>query len=310
VASLPPVNQFDARVPLRSPNYIHPAEEPEIPVAITQILALPEDKIDIGTAALTFAHEIYPDRVDIAAYSRKLDQLVADARKIAGPLAGPDRLRVALNTVLYQDEGYHYNFAPGAMDNYAAYFLPAVLDTKLGTCTTMSMLYLAVAQRAGLSVYAVSAPEHNFLRITNPNASYPNVEATSGGGTKTDAHYIEQFHISKAAVKSGTYMRTMTHREYLGILLAINADYYVHKGEVDTPIKYYKMALQLNPHLDVATIGLMMLYMRKSRFAENDAMVFPANEHFKDARLALNEAQQYRDRVEAMGINLEDYGNE
>jgi regulator of sirC expression with transglutaminase-like and TPR domain len=305
-----PANSYDDRVPLRSPRYAHPAEELKIPDSITKLLALPEDRIDIGTAALTFAHEIYPDRVDIAAYSRKLDQLAADTRKIAGPLSGPDRLRVALNTALYQDEHYHYNFAPGAMDNFAAYFLPAVLDTKLGTCTTMSMLYLAVAQRAGLSVYAVSAPEHNFVRITNPNASYPNVEATSGGGTKTDAHYIEQFHISKAAVKSGTYMRTMTHREYLGILLAINADYYVHKGEVDTPIKYYRMALELNPHLDVATIGLMMLYMRKSRFAENDAIVDPASAHFRDAQLALNEAQKYRDRVEEMGINLEGYGNE
>jgi regulator of sirC expression with transglutaminase-like and TPR domain len=305
-----PSNPYDARVPMRSPSYAHPAEELKIPDSITKLLSLPEDKIDIGTAALTFAHEIYPDRVDIAAYSRKLDQLAAEARKIAGPLAGPDRLRVAINTVLYQNEGYHYNFAPGAMDNYAAYFLPAVLDTKLGTCTTMSMLYLAVAQRAGLSVYAVSAPEHNFVRITNPNASYPNVEATSGGGTKTDAHYIEQFHISSAAVKSGTYMRTMTHREYLGLLLAINADYYVHKGEVDTPIKFYKMALQLNPHIDVATIGLMMLYMRKSRFAENDAIVDPASAHFKDARLALDEAQKYRDKIEAMGVNLEEYGNE
>jgi regulator of sirC expression with transglutaminase-like and TPR domain len=305
-----PSNSYDDRVPLRSPNYAHPSEELKIPDSITKLLSLPEDRIDIGTAALTFAHEIYPDRVDIAAYSRKVDQLAAEARTIAGPLAGPDRLRVALNTVLYQNEGYHYNFAPGAMDNYAAFFLPAVLDTKLGTCTTMSMLYLAVAQRAGLSVYAVSAPEHNFVRITNPNASNPNVEATSGGGTKTDAHYIEQFQISDAAVKSGTYMRTMTHREYLGILLAINADYYVHKGEVDTPIKYYKMALQLNPHLDVATIGLMMLYMRKSRFAENDAIVDPASAHFKDARLALDEAQKYRDKIVAMGVNLEEYGNE
>jgi Transglutaminase-like superfamily len=165
-----PTNSYDDRVPLRSPNYAHPAEQLKIPDSITKLLALTEDKVDIGTAALTFAHEIYPDRVDIAAYSRKLDQVAAEARKIAGPLAGLDRLRVAINTVLYQNEGYHYNFAPGAINNYAAFFLLAVLDTKLGTCTTMSMLYLAVAQRAGLSVYAVSAPEHNFVRITNPNA--------------------------------------------------------------------------------------------------------------------------------------------
>jgi regulator of sirC expression with transglutaminase-like and TPR domain len=313
MASLSPASPappYDARAPLYSPNYVHPAEELKIPNSITKLLALPEDQIDIGTAALTFAHEIYPDRVDIAAYSKKLDQLAADARTLAGLKAGPDELRAAINTVLYQREGFHYNFAPGAMDNFAAYYLPAVLDTKLGTCTTMSMLYLAVAQRVGLSVYAVSAPEHNFLRITNRSVTYPNVEATSGGGTKTDAHYIEQLHISGAAVKSGTYMRTMTHRQYLGILMAINADYYVHKGEVDTPIRYYTMALELNPHLDVATIGLMMLYMRKSRFAENDAIVFPASEHFKDAKVALDEAQKYRDRVEVMGINLEEYGND
>lgn len=305
-----PANPYDDRVPLRSPSYAHAAEELKIPDSITKLLALPEDRIDIGTAALTFAHEIYPDRVDVATYSMKLDQLTAKARKLAGLKNGPDELRAALNTVLYQQEGFHYNFTPGAMDNFAAYFLPAVMDTKLGTCTTMSMLYLAVAQRLGLSVYGVSAPEHNFVRITNRNVTYPNVEATSGGGTKTDAHYIEQMHIPDKAVQSGTYMRTMTHREYLGILLAINADYYVHKGMVDTPIKYYEMALEVNPHLDVAAIGLTMLYMRKSRFAENDALVYPAREKFKEAKLDLDEAQKYRDRVDNMGINLEDYGND
>jgi len=70
------------------------------------------------------------------------------------------------------------------------------------------------------------------------------------------------------------------------------------------------MALEVNPRLDVAAIGLTMLYMRKSRFAENDALVFPAREKFKEARLALDEAQKYRDRIDNMGVNLEDYGND
>ena len=293
-----------------SPRYVHPPEDLKIPNSITKLLAMPESKIDIGTAALTFAHAIYPERVDIAAYSKKLDGFAAEARQIAGLKAKPDELRAALNTVLYKREGFRYNFASGAMDNWAAYFLPAVLDTKRGTCATMSMLYLAVAQRLGLSIYAVSAPDHSFLRITDPGVTYPNVEATSGGGTKSDAHYIEELQISSAAVKAGTYMRTMTHREYLGVLLAINADYYLHKGEVETPIEYYKMALQVDPHLDLAAISLTMLYMRKSRFAENDAIAFPAKQHFEDAKLALDEAQTYRDQIDKMGINLEDYGNE
>jgi hypothetical protein len=56
---------------------------------IDRVLALPEEKIDIGIAALTFAKEFYPS-LDVAAYSRKIDQLANQVRVLAQGTQDPE----------------------------------------------------------------------------------------------------------------------------------------------------------------------------------------------------------------------------
>lgn len=274
--------------------------------AIKQILALPEDKIDIGTAALTFAHEIYP-HIDIAVYSKKLDALADEARKIAGPNAGPDQTEIAINK-MFGREGFHYDFSTNAKGDWSNFFLPGILDTKHGICGTMPMLYMAVAQRMGLPIYPVAAPQHSFLRITDPRITYPNVEATSGG-TKSDSSYIKEFHITDTALRNGTYMRTMTHHEYLAVLLEANADYYDHKGDYARSIKYYNMAAEIDPHSDGAALGLMMVYLRKSWLAERNALGLPSDDSFKEAKEDFEQSEFYRNRVKELGVRWEEYAD-
>jgi hypothetical protein len=70
------------------------ADDAAGPPEIESILALPEDKIDIGFAALTFAHDQYPN-IDIQAYSKEIDRLAAEV-KIPASMNGPNALRQAL----------------------------------------------------------------------------------------------------------------------------------------------------------------------------------------------------------------------
>src|ERR1035441_5782093 len=58
------------------------ADEQAVPDDIEKILALPEDKIDIGIAALTFAHDAFPDDTAIQAFSKKIDHLVEEVRAL------------------------------------------------------------------------------------------------------------------------------------------------------------------------------------------------------------------------------------
>lgn len=65
---------------------------------------MPEDKIDVGRAALTFAKEIYP-AIDIETYSRKIDAMATEARRFVqryAPRDDPESIIRALNTYYYK----------------------------------------------------------------------------------------------------------------------------------------------------------------------------------------------------------------
>jgi regulator of sirC expression with transglutaminase-like and TPR domain len=107
---------------------------------------LPEDQIDIGIAALTFAKEIYPE-IDIAAYSRRIDALADQVRRLANGTTDPERRIRVMNTVFFRMEGFHYDRDPFSRVKLEYYFLNGILDTKQGICYTMPLLYVAVAQQ-------------------------------------------------------------------------------------------------------------------------------------------------------------------
>lgn len=222
------------------------SDQPHIPVAIQKQLNLPEDKIDIGLAALTFAKEFYPN-LDIAAYSKRIDLIADKARQLAQGTPDPEtRIRI-LNTVIHQMEGIHYDHSPFARSRQDYYFLNGILDTKQGICYTMPLLYIAVAQRLGYPLHPVMAPDHVFVRYVDPNFTEQNIETTSGGKYFPDEYYIKAFAIGKKGMKSGSYLRTLTYREFLGYMLAANAVFHGRNGESLKAIVYLEKSAQLDP---------------------------------------------------------------
>lgn len=187
---------------------------------IEKILALPEDQIDVGIAALTFAKQVYPD-IDIQAYSRQIDELADEVKALNASFPKPNRLLWSLDQVLYKRQGFSYD----QTHTRRTYFINGLLDTKSGTCSSMTALYIAVAQRVGLHPLPVSAPHHIFARYTGLGLlgfGTLNIETTQGV-TPPDEAYARDFHIPEKGIKSGAYLRGMTYREYLGLFLYENA---------------------------------------------------------------------------------------
>src|SRR5208283_450819 len=122
-----------------------------LPDDIERLLALPEDRIDVGEAALIFAREVFPDLVDVIANSREIDRLADETRAIMPPHASTDEALFALGKVIYEREGYHYDFGGTTPekdslnpdDKAEDYYLPAILQLKHGTCVTLPMLFYA-----------------------------------------------------------------------------------------------------------------------------------------------------------------------
>ncbi len=225
---------------------------------VEKILALPEDKIDVGRAALTFAKEPFPN-IDVESYSRKIDDLV---EKIKGRAPSPDidSLLITMHVVLYKQEGFQYDFSPKAQEDDFKHYLNVLLDTKSGVCDSMTALYLAVAQRLGLRAYPVMAPSHIFVRLMGPGLTVRNIDPSSGKQISNE-EYISWLHIPEKAVKSGAYLRTMDYREYLATFLERNgmALRPVETADQETrnrSIAYFEKAVELSPS-NVDTVEML-----------------------------------------------------
>jgi regulator of sirC expression with transglutaminase-like and TPR domain len=126
-----------------------------------QAVDRPEDKIELGRAALAMAVAEYP-HLDCAHYLSLIDQLAVAAAARLGGDSNVSRAIAALNSVLFEGHGFR-----GNRENYfdpRNSFLNEVLDRKTGIPISLSVLYMEVAQRIGLLLEGVGFPGHFLVR--------------------------------------------------------------------------------------------------------------------------------------------------
>jgi len=126
-----------------------------------ELVSPPEEKLDLARAALAIALPGYP-RLDTERCVEKIATLAARVERRAGEERNAFRLVVAMNLVLFTEEGFR-----GNSDDYydpRNSFLNEVLDRKTGIPITLSVLYMEVARRAGLSLQGVGFPGHFLVK--------------------------------------------------------------------------------------------------------------------------------------------------
>jgi regulator of sirC expression with transglutaminase-like and TPR domain len=137
-------------------------QEPAARRQFTDLMAGPDDQVDLAQAALLIACEEYPD-LDVARYLRRLDDLGhAAAARLGGDQGDPAAVR-ALNGLLFDEEGFR-----GNVEDYydpRNSFLNDVLDRRTGIPITLSTLYIEVGRRAGLQMAGVGLPGHFIVRV-------------------------------------------------------------------------------------------------------------------------------------------------
>ncbi len=116
-----------------------------------------ESAINLAEAALLIAEDAYPG-LDIDAYLQRLDEM---AEPLAGRLRPDSSLQATVDLVnghLFGDLGFRGN----AQDYYDPRnsYLNEVLDRRLGIPITLSVVYMEVARRIGLTVVGIGLPGH------------------------------------------------------------------------------------------------------------------------------------------------------
>jgi regulator of sirC expression with transglutaminase-like and TPR domain len=128
----------------------------------SEYAAQPDAELDLLTGALLVARDAYP-ALDLAEQLQRVEELAAglDAERVGGlpPALGAPMLL----DYLHRREGFRGNRA----DYYDPRnsFLNEVLERRLGIPISLSVVYVAVARRAGLRATGMGFPGHFLLRI-------------------------------------------------------------------------------------------------------------------------------------------------
>jgi regulator of sirC expression with transglutaminase-like and TPR domain len=129
-----------------------------------RLVALAEstDARSLAEAALWIAAEAHPG-LDVQHWLRQLDALGHRAAERVTADTDVDRAATAVARLLFEEEGFR-----GNVEDYhdpRNSFLDDVLDRRLGIPITLSVVYLAVAARAGLEGAGVGLPGHFIVRV-------------------------------------------------------------------------------------------------------------------------------------------------
>ena len=121
------------------------------------------EPIDLARAALAIAHEEYPE-LDEARYLRTMDEFAAQVMRALPSGALAERRVARLSSVLFHELGFSGNEA----DYYDPRnsFLNEVVDRRTGIPITLSVLYMEVARRCGLTVDGVLFPGHFLCKVS------------------------------------------------------------------------------------------------------------------------------------------------
>ncbi|MBL7214290.1 MAG: tetratricopeptide repeat protein [Phycisphaerae bacterium] len=230
---------------------------------IEGVLRLHEEEIDLGTAALILSRDWGTNKTSHV-YRRKIDDMAEEILKRMKKEHVPTDYHAipAINAYLFDELGFA---TVDNADNPDDLFLHIVLEKKQGYCLSLSVLYLAIAERLGLQMYGVVVPGHFFVRYDDGHKRY-NIETTSNGAIAPDEHYTEQFKPPKQL--KTLYMKNLTKKQTLGCFFNNLGNCYLAVGDTQKAFEILTSAVEINPLLSEAHMNLGNIYLQKEMFPE------------------------------------------
>jgi hypothetical protein len=161
--------------------------------------------------------------------------------------------------VVCEDFGVRYNPArigPASLsadDHFFAdprdVFLHGLLgERRMGTCSSMPVLYVALGRRLGYPVTLVPTKAHLFVRWEGGGERF-NVEATGKGMNRyDDAHYRQwPFPVSEEEMKRDGYLKSLSAAEELAVFLSLRGNCLREAGRRAEAATCYAQASRLAP---------------------------------------------------------------
>jgi regulator of sirC expression with transglutaminase-like and TPR domain len=225
-----------------------------------------ESEICLERAALFIAQEEYPT-LDIDAYLNALETMALEVRERLPIEPYPLRTIQTINRYLYEDLGFHGN----TTDYYDPRnsFLNEVIDRRAGIPITLSLIYLAIAQRLDFPMVGVGMPGHFLIR--------PAVDEME--------IFVDPFHqgeilfpqdcearlsqiYQRPVTLQPQYLETITPRLFLARMLTNLKLIYLNHGQFAKALAAVERILLLIPSVPTELRDRGFLYFRLNRLVE------------------------------------------
>jgi regulator of sirC expression with transglutaminase-like and TPR domain len=200
----------------------------------------PEEEIDLGRAAVAIAIQEYPD-LKIEDCLSQLDGLGHAVERRLGEERNPYRTIAALNTVLFKEIGFEGNRAEYYDPKNS--FLNDVIARKKGIPISLSLLYMEVARRIGLSLAGVGFPGHFLVKYQDADDEIV-IDVFNKGeilAREDLEHLLQQLYRGQVSYQSG-FLAALGKRDILRRMLNNLKLIYLQQGQ---PVKALRVLDQL-----------------------------------------------------------------
>lgn len=180
-----------------------------------------DEHLPLMEAAVCIAQDEFPE-LDIQAVLADIDQMQERlARHLVGVHAPLQRLKV-LNQFFFGEMGFG-----GNVNNYYApenSYIPVVLATRRGIPVSVALVWLELAQAAGLQAAGISFPGHFLLKVGLPEGQVVMDPLTGTSFSAQElAQRLEPFGLGRGhredAIPLGLHLQAATARDILERLL-------------------------------------------------------------------------------------------
>jgi hypothetical protein len=162
--------------------------------------------------------------------------------------------------VMYEDFGIRYNpdriTLPGQIDSNDRFFANSqdiflnglVEGQRMGTCSSMPVLYIAVGRRLGYPLKLVTTKAHLFVRWESDSDRF-DVEATGKGMNRYDDEHFKQwpFPVSDDEIRKEGYLKSLTPSEELAVFLSLRGNCLKESGRLNEAAICFAQASRLAP---------------------------------------------------------------
>jgi hypothetical protein len=154
------------------------------------------------------------------------------------------------DTIRYKPFTYDFDDVFGNKE-FSNLFVSKLLDTQKGNCNSMPYLYKILAEELGVDANLALAPNHVYIKHNIKSLGWYNTELTSGIFPQ-DSWLMASGFIHLEAVQNGVYLKALTNKESLALLLvdlgnAYNRSFPDNDGSFS--IKCAERAIQIYPYL-------------------------------------------------------------